>query len=63
MNEALEKEFAQVIDQSIADAVAEGISAATAEAAIRASLEALGQGATIEQAMAVCKAAGGGSAC
>ena len=54
-----EEEF----DKSIADAVAEGVSAATAEAAIRAGLEVLAQGGTIDQAMAVCSSAGGGAAC
>ena len=64
---AIEQEFGQsigsLIDESIADAVAEGISAATAEAALRASIEVLNQGGSIEQAIATCKAAGGGAAC
>jgi hypothetical protein len=51
------------IQSWVADAVAEGISAATAEAAIKAGIEVLNQGGTIEQAVDVCKSAGGGSAC
>ena len=64
---AIEQEFGQsigsLIDESIADAVAEGIAASTAEAALRASIEVLNQGGSIEQAIATCKAAGGGAAC
>ena len=59
---AMEQELATEIDAAIAASIEEGISAATAEAAMRAGIEALLQGATIEQAIAVCKAAGGGSA-
>jgi hypothetical protein len=62
VNAAVENELANEVNQWIQDSVAEGISAATAEAAIRAGIEALNQGATIEEAVAVCKAAGGGSA-
>ena len=63
LDAALQAELATELDKSISDAVAEGISAATAEAAIRAGIEVLNQGGSIDQAIATCKAAGGGSAC
>ena len=62
VKEQFEKELAIEIDAAIAASIQEGISAATAEAAIRAGIEALVQGASIEQAIAVCKGAGGGDA-
>ena len=63
IEEATGESFEEAITQAVSDAVAEGVSAATAEAAIRASIEVLAQGGSIEQAIAVCKGAGGGAAC
>ena len=75
LDEALGKELVAAIEEEtgksiesevqswVADAVAEGISAATAEAALKAGIEVLNQGGSIEQAVATCKAAGGGAAC
>ena len=59
---AAEQALASEMNQAISDSIQEGISAATAEAAMRAGIEALRQGATLEEAVAVCKAAGGGTA-
>ena len=44
-----ERELAAEIDAAIASSIQEGISAATAEAAIRASIEVLAQGGSLEQ--------------
>ena len=63
LDSALQAELATELDKAVSDAVAEGISAATAEAAIRAAIQVLAEGGSIEQAIATCKAAGGGSAC
>ena len=63
LDSAIKAELATELDKAIADAVAEGVSVATAEAAIRASIQVLAEGGSIEQAIATCKAAGGGAAC
>jgi len=63
IEEAAGETFEEAISQAVQDAVTEGVSAATAEAAIRASIEVLAQGGSIEAAIATCKAAGGGAAC
>ena len=62
MDAAFEEHMTSLVESNLLAAIAEGISVATAEAAMRATLAAIDQGATLEQALAVCKSAGGGNA-